>query len=186
MSGSVIGEGTTLYPNVTIYPKVEIGVQTRIHSGTVLGADGFGYEYDGGVHHKIWHCGGVKIGNHVEIGANSCVDGGAFYPTQVGDGCIIDNHVQIGHNAEIGRLVVVCGHTAISGSARIGDGVVFGGKSGIGPNMELGPGCQVAGGALVNCDWPAGVKLGGHPARELGQWMKGLAYIRKMSLGQKK
>jgi len=180
-----IGEGTVLYPNVTLYPFVELGKNCRIHSGTVIGSDGYGYHFHQGVHHKIWHMGGAKLGNDVEVGANSCIDGGTFSPTQIGDGCKFDNLVQVGHNCEFGRGVILCGQVAIGGSSSLGDFCVFGGKSGMGDHMKLGMGCQVAGGALVNNDWPDGSVLGGHPARPLKEWMKGLAYLRKESLKKK-
>jgi UDP-3-O-[3-hydroxymyristoyl] glucosamine N-acyltransferase len=181
-SYSEIGENSIIYPNVTLYRKVKLGANCRIHSGAVLGADGFGYHFYEGQHHKIWHYGGVEIGSDVEIGANSCVDCGTFVPTKIGRGSKIDNHVQIGHNVELDVGVIICGHVAIGGSSKIGAFTVFGGKSGMGDNMTLGKACQVAGGALVNTDWPDQTVLGGHPARPLKEWMRGLAYLRKHSL----
>jgi UDP-3-O-[3-hydroxymyristoyl] glucosamine N-acyltransferase len=181
-SGSVVGEGTILYPNVTIYRNVKIGANTKVHSGTVIGADGFGFHFHAGVHHKIYHLGGAIIGDGVEIGANSCVDGGTFSPTVVGDGSKLDNHVQIGHNCQLGRGVIVCGHVAIGGSTRVGDFTTFGGKAGTGHDLTIGSACQIAGGALVNCDWPDKSVVGGHPARPLKEWMRGLAFVRKESL----
>jgi UDP-3-O-[3-hydroxymyristoyl] glucosamine N-acyltransferase len=179
---STIGEGSTIFPNVTIYPFTSVGKSCRIHSGAVIGADGFGYVFNKGTHHKLWHLGGVILEDQVEIGALSAVDAGTLHPTRVGFGSKIDNHVQVGHNCQLGKGVILCGHVAIGGSSWIGDYCVFGGKSGMGPDIHLGPGCQVAGGALVNCDWPAQTALGGHPARPLREWMKGLAYLRKKSL----
>ncbi len=185
MDNCVIGSNCVLYPNTSIYPFVEMGDDVRIHSGSVIGADGFGYNHDAGVHHKVWHMGGVKIGNSVEVGANSQIDGGTFSPTVIGDGTKLDNNVQIGHNCRLGRGVMICGHVAIGGSSYLDDYTVFGGKSGMGDNMKLGKGCQVAGGALVNTDWPDGTVLGGHPARPLKEWMRGIAFVRKESLKKK-
>lgn len=184
MSYAKIAEGTEIFPNATVYPFVKIGKDCRIHSGSVIGADGFGYNFDKGIHHKVWHMGSVIIESNVEIGANSCVDQGTFGPTRIGAGTKIDNHVQIGHNVVLGRGVVICGHVAIGGSTKIGDYTVFGGKSGCGDGYVLGQACQIAGGALVNCDWPDGSVVAGHPARPLKEWMKGVAYLRKMSLGK--
>jgi UDP-3-O-[3-hydroxymyristoyl] glucosamine N-acyltransferase len=186
MSGSVIGENCVLYPNSSLHTNVKLGNRVRIHSGTVIGADGFGYYFKDGVHHKIWHMGGVEIGDDVEIGANSCVDGGTFFPTRIGAGSKIDNHVQIAHNDQVGRGVIICGHVAIGGSSTIGDFTVFGGKSALGDNVKLGKGVQVAGGAMVNTSWEDGAVLGGHPARPIKEWLKGLAFVRKASLGSKK
>lgn len=182
MAGTKVKKGTILYPGVTLYSHVTIGEFCRIHSGCVIGADGFGYFFQDGVHHKLWHYGGVIIGDHVELGAQTCVDGGTFYPTFIGNGTKIDNQVQIGHNCNIGNHVIICGQSAIGGSTAIGDYSVFGGKSGTGHGLKIGKQAQIAGGALVNCDWEDGAILGGHPARPLKEWMKGLAYLRKTSL----
>lgn len=177
-----IGEGTEIYPNVTIYPFTKIGKNTRIHAGATIGADGFGYNFDAGIHHKVWHFGGVIIGDNVEIGANSCVDMGTFSPTVIGLGSKIDNHVQVGHNCKLGNGVILCGHVAIGGSTALGDFTVVGGKAGFGNGLTLGKACQVAGGALVNCDWPDGSVVAGHPARPVKEWLKGVAWLRKESL----
>ncbi|OUR98621.1 hypothetical protein A9Q84_04180 [Halobacteriovorax marinus] len=182
MSGCKIAEGSEIFSNVVLYPFTTIGKNCRIHAGTVIGADGFGYNFHQGVHLKVWHLGNVIIGSNVEIGANSCVDRGTFSSTEIGDGTKIDNHVQVGHNVQLGAGVIICGHVAIGGSAILGDYCVMGGKSAIGDNFTLGKGVQVAGGGLVNCDWPDSVIVGGHPARPVKEWMKGLAFVRKESL----
>ncbi len=181
---SEIGEGTIIYPNVSIYPFSKIGKNCRFHSSVVIGSDGFGYTFNQGQHQKIWHMGGVEIHDDVEIGANSAVDAGTFSPTIIGSGTRIDNSVQIAHNCKVGRGCILCGHSGLAGSAVIEDYVVLGGKAGVGPDAHLGMGTQVAGAAMVNesAVWPAGSKLGGHPARDLKEWMRGFAYIRKMSL----
>jgi len=182
-----IGDNTKIYPHVTIYPFTKIGQNCRIHSGTVIGSDGFGYTFHQGKHVKIWHVGGVLIHQDVEIGSNSSIDCGTFSPTIIGEGTRIDNFVQIAHNCKVGKGCVLCGHVALAGSAVLEDYVVCGGKAGVGPDTYLGTGTQVAGGALVNegAIWPAGSKLGGHPARDLREWMKGFAYVRNMSLKEK-
>jgi UDP-3-O-[3-hydroxymyristoyl] glucosamine N-acyltransferase len=179
-----IGAGTVIYPHVSIYPFSKIGKNCRFHSGVVIGSDGFGYTFNQGQHQKIWHMGGVEIHDDVEIGANSAVDAGTFSPTIVGAGTRIDNFVQIAHNCKVGRGCILCGHAGLAGSAVIEDYVVLGGKAGVGPDAHLGMGTQVAGAAMVNegAIWPAGSKLGGHPARDLKEWMRGFAYIRKVSL----
>lgn len=194
MAGAVLGafsevsDNSVIYPNASIYPWVKIGKDCRIHSGAVIGADGFGYNFDKNtnIHQKVWHVGGVVIEEGVEIGANSAVDAGTFSPTIIGAGTKIDNMVQIGHNCRLGKGVVLCGHVAIGGSTTIGDFSVFGGKAGCGHGITLGKGVQVAGGALINCDWGDGSILGGHPARPLKEWMRGLAYLRKESLKETK
>ena len=149
----------------------------------VIGSDGFGYTFHQGQHKKIWHMGGVIIQDDVEIGSNSSVDMGTFSPTIIGAGTRIDNLVQVAHNCKIGKGCVLCGQSGVAGSAILEDFVVLGGRAAIGPDVHIGMGAQIAGGAKVTDGvWPAGSKLGGHPARDLREWMKGLAYVRKMSL----
>lgn len=182
MKGCRVGDNSVLYSNVTLYNFVNIGNGCRIHSGTVIGADGFGYNFDQGVHLKVWHFGGVVIGNDVEIGAHASIDTGTFSPTRIGDGTKIDNQVQIGHNCQIGLGVILCGHVGVAGSTKIGDFCVVGGSAGIGNDLTIGDRCQVAGFAGVNCDWPDDSIVGGHPARPVSEWLRGVAYIRKSSL----
>jgi len=185
MSGTKIKKNTVLYPNVTIYYDVEIGENCRLHSGVVIGADGFGYKNIDGIHRKIWHIGSVIIRNNVEIGALSSVDSGTFTPTIIGEGTIIDNQVQIGHNSQLGKGVILCGQSGTSGSAIVGDYTVCGGKSGISDGVTVGKNSQIAGNAMVNTSWPEKSILGGHPARPLREWLRGLAYVRKQVQGQK-
>lgn len=188
LSGSVIGsfseigEGTTVFPNVTIYPRTQIGNDCRIHSGTVIGADGFGYNFDKGVHHKVWHFGGVKIGNGVEIGSNTSVDQGTFSPTIIEDGVKIDNQVQVGHNVRIGAGVVLCGQSGLAGSSVVGNFSVFGGGAALAPDTSVGMACQIGGMAGVISDVEDNAIVAGFPARPIKEWLKGLAYIRKVTL----
>jgi UDP-3-O-[3-hydroxymyristoyl] glucosamine N-acyltransferase len=179
-----IGDYTKIYPNVSIYPFSKIGKNCRIHAGTVIGSDGFGYTFHQGHHTKIWHMGGVIIHDDVEMGSNCTVDAGTFSPTIIGSGCRLDNMVHIAHNVKLGRGCILCGQAGIAGSAILDDYVVLGGRAAVGPDSHLGMGTQVAGGAKVNeaAIWPAGSKLGGHPAKDLKEWMKGVAWVRKMSL----
>lgn len=175
-----IGKGTIIFPNVTIYPYVNIGDNCRIHSCSVIGADGFGYNFINGKHMKVWHFNGVTIKDDVEIGASSTVDGGAFEPTYIGPGTKIDNGVQVGHNCHIGDNCVICGQVAVAGSCVLEDYVVIGGRAGLSPNVFLGKGSQVAANAIVseNARWPAGSILGGTPAILLKDWMKYQAKLR--------
>lgn len=179
-----IGADSVLFPHVVLYPFTQIGQGVRIHANSTIGADGFGYVFDKGVHHKIWHTGGVIVHDQVEIGANSSVDMGTFTPTVIGRGTRIDNQVQIGHNTKIGTGCVLCGQAGIAGSAVLEDFVVLGGRAAIGPDAHIGKGCQIAGGAMVNesAVWPAGSVLGGHPARDIKEWMRTFAWVRKNAL----
>jgi UDP-3-O-[3-hydroxymyristoyl] glucosamine N-acyltransferase len=182
-----IGENTKIYPNVTVYPFTKIGKNCRFHSNVTIGGDGFGYTFHQGTHVKIWHMGGVNIHDDVEIGSNSSVDMGTFSPTIIGSGTRIDNLVQIAHNCKIGRGCVICGQSGLAGSVVLEDYVILGGRAAVGPDSHIGMATQIAGGAMVNesVTVPAQSKLGGHPAKDLKEWMKGVAWVRKMSLGEK-
>jgi UDP-3-O-[3-hydroxymyristoyl] glucosamine N-acyltransferase len=179
-----IGEHSVLYPNVTVMPFTKIGKHVRIHANTTIGSDGFGYVFDKGVHHKIWHMGGVEIQDRVEIGSNCSIDMGAFTATVIGAGSKIDNQVQIAHNVKIGKGCILCGQAGVAGSAVLEDYVVLGGRAAIGPDAHIGQATQVAGGAMVNegARWPQGSILGGHPARDIKEWMKTFAWVRKNAL----
>lgn len=186
-SGAVIGSHTVIekeceiFPNVTIYHNVKIGERCRIHAGSNIGTDGFGYNFDQGVHHKIYHAGGVIIENDVEVGSGCDIDCGTFSPTVIGEGCKLDNQVHVAHNVKLGKGVLLCAGVAIAGSSRIGDYSVFGGMSGMADNYVIGNECQIGGGAKVTGNWPDKSILSGHPARPLKEWLKGVAYLRKIT-----
>ena len=186
MSGATILEGAEIFPNVVIYRNVKIGKNVRIHANCSIGADGFGYNFSKGEHLKVWHMGSVIIDENVEIGAGSCIDGGTFSPTIIGAGSKIDNQVQIGHNCRLGKGVIMCGQSGLAGSCTLHDYVVLGGKAVIGPGVTIGTGAQVAGNAGVISDVAAGETVGGFPARDVKEWMKGVAYLRKLSLNKNK
>lgn len=138
-AGSSVGAGTRLFPNVTLYHNVRIGDRSILHSGAVVGADGFGFEPDWSAMKmvKIPQIYGVVIGNDVEIGAGSTIDRGALNDTVLGDGVKLDNQVQIGHGTRIGANTVISGCTAIAGSTRIGSYCLIGGAVGIIDNIEI-------------------------------------------------
>ena len=133
-----VGAGAWLHPHVVLYDDVALGERVEVHSGAVLGADGFGYAPTAHGLVKIPQVGGVTIGDDVEIGANSCVDRAALEMTRVGAGTKIDNLAQIGHNVTLGRHDVICAQSGIAGSAVLGDGVVLGGQVGV--NWSAMPG----------------------------------------------
>ena len=178
-----IGDNSKIYGNVTIYPFTKIGKGCRIHSGTVIGADGFGYTFHQGQHHKIWHMGGVEISDDVEIGSNTSIDQGTFTPTRIGAGTRIDNLVQIAHNCKIGKGCILCGQVGLAGSVTFEDFVVVGGQAAIGPDAHIGMGTQIGGkaGVMEGAVWPAGSKIAGFPARDLKEWLRGLALAKKLA-----
>lgn len=128
---SQLGKNSKLYSGVTIYNKVCIGDNSIIHSGTVIGADGFGFAFDGEASVKIHQLGGVVIGDDVEIGANTTIDRGAIEDTIIGDGVKMDNQVQIAHNVKIGDHTMLCGCAGVGGSTVIGKYCIIGGGVGV-------------------------------------------------------
>ena len=164
-----IGENCILYPNITCYPYTTIKNNVRIHAGTVLGTDGFGYNFFDGKHQKVWHFSGVIIHNDVEIGCNSMIDAGAFTPTEIGFGSKIDNDVQISHNVKVREHVIICGKTGLAGSVEAKNYSAFGAGAGVAPAAIIEEGVQIAARAVVseNAVIPKGSVFAGHPARPL-------------------
>lgn len=177
--GCRIGSDCWLYPRVVLYDGVTLGDRVILHAGCVIGADGFGYELDVEGHEKFPQLGTVRIGNGVEIGANSCVDRAALAVTEIGEGTKIDNQVHIAHNCTIGKHVVIAAQTGLSGGVVVGDHALLGGQIGIGDKARieahavLGSGC----GVLPHKVIPAGEPYWGTPARPLREYLKGLAHL---------
>ena len=134
-----IGDGSQIHSNVVLYHQIQIGNQCIIHANAVIGADGFGFEFDpaAGRLVKIPQVYGVRIGDQVELGAGTTIDRGALTDTEVGAGVKIDNQVQIGHGTKIGAHTVISGATAIAGSTRIGQYCMIGGAVGIIDNLTI-------------------------------------------------
>jgi len=151
-----------------------------VHSGARLGADGFGYVWDGGAHRKVPQVGGVRLGADVEVGANTTIDRGSIGDTVVGDGSKIDNLVQIGHNCRIGRHVIIVSQVGISGSTRVGDGAVLGGQAGVQGHIEIGAGARVGGQAGVTASVAPGETVSGYPARPHREALKVQAATMKL------
>ena len=160
-----VGAGTVLHPHVTLYPRTEVGQRARIHAGTVIGSDGFGYVLDGGVHRKVPQVGNVIIGDDVEIGANVTIDRGALGPTVIGKGTKIDNLVQIGHNVQIGEHCIVISQVGVAGSSKLGNYVILAGQAGIAGHLKLGDKVTVGAQAGVMHDIPDGQMWLGSPAQ---------------------
>ncbi len=178
-AGAVVGEGCVLHANVVLYPGVHLGKRVILHAGCVLGADGFGYAWDGQVHQKVPQVGTVEIGDDCELGANCCVDRGTFGATRLGRGCILDNQVQVGHNCVVGDFAVLCGQVGLAGSSTIESGAMLGGQVGVGDHLTIGAGAQVGGGSKVFSNVPAGAKVAGFPAVDVAKHLRNAARIRK-------
>jgi len=142
-AGASLGDDTVLYPGVVVRRGCRIGRRCRVHPNAVIGADGFGYYHDDGVHHKVPHAGTVVVGDDVEIGACTCIDRAKFGATVIGDGSKIDNLVQIAHNVQLGRGVLAASLVGVAGSTRIGDYVMLGGHVGIRDNISIGDGARI-------------------------------------------
>lgn len=169
----LVGAGSVLHPHVVLYDDTELGERVTVHSGTVLGADGFGYVSRADGHHKVPQVGRVVIGDDVEVGALSAVDRATVGATRVGAGSKIDNLVQVGHNVEVGRAALLCGQAGVAGSTRLGDGVVLAGQAGVSGHLDLGDRVQVAAASPVVRDVPAGTVVSSTvPAIEVGRWRR--------------
>lgn len=160
-----MGEDVMLFPNVTLYAQTVLGNRVRIHAGTVIGSDGFGYVQDGGIHRKVPQIGNVIVHDDVEIGANVTVDRGALGPTVIGKGTKIDNLVQIAHNVNIGEHCIVVAQVGISGSTRLGNFVVIAGQVGLAGHLKIGNRVTVAAQSGVMNNIPDGEKWFGTPAQ---------------------
>ncbi len=162
---SVIGADSQLFPNVVLYAQTQVGQRVRIHSGAVIGADGFGYVFDAGIHRKVPQVGQVIIHDDVEIGANTAIDRGALGPTVIGKGAKIDNLAQIAHNVTVGEHCLVVAQVGIAGSTKIGNYTTLAGQVGIAGHLKIGHKVIVAAQSGVMHDIPDGGKWLGAPAQ---------------------
>ncbi|HEY1423953.1 MAG TPA: UDP-3-O-(3-hydroxymyristoyl)glucosamine N-acyltransferase [Candidatus Acidoferrum sp.] len=136
-AGSWIGGNCRIHPRVTLYANTRVGNRVEIHSGAVIGADGFGYAYGEGRQWKFPQAGIVEIGDDVEIGANTTIDRGSLDDTRIAEGVKLDNLVHVGHNVQIGAHTVIAAQTGISGSSSLGHHVIVGGQVGIADHCTL-------------------------------------------------
>jgi len=170
--GAEIGDDTLIYSNVTIYDGCIVGKRCILHSGVVIGADGFGFAQVGGKHRKIPQIGIARIEDDVEIGANTCIDRAALGETVIGEGTKIDNQVQIGHNVRIGKHCLVVSQVGIAGSTEVGDYAVLAGQAGVAGHLKIGSRAQIGGSTAVFHDVPDGVKVMGNPALEFREFAR--------------
>jgi UDP-3-O-[3-hydroxymyristoyl] glucosamine N-acyltransferase len=171
-AGCWIGENCRIHSRVTLYSGVRLGNRVEIHSGAVIGADGFGYAFGEGKHWKFPQAGIVEIADDVEIGANSTIDRGSLDDTRIAEGAKLDNLVHVGHNCQIGAHTVIAAQTGISGSSVLGRNVVVGGQVGIADHCRLED-RSVAGaqaGIPTGKTIRGGQTVWGTPAREIGKF----------------
>ena len=199
--GARIGRGTRVGANSVIGPGVQIGRdcfiganvsiafaligdRVRLFSGARIGEAGFGAARSKAGPVDIPQLGRVILQDGVTVGANSCIDRGAYDDTVVGENTKIDNLVMIAHNCVIGRNCLLAAHTGISGSCIVGDNVMFGGQAGVGDHIRIGDGARVAGGAGVLADIPAGETWSGYPAKPIRQSLREAVWLAKQASGR--
>lgn len=185
-AGSFVGRGAVLGPDCELLPRVvvgahcRLGARVRLHSGVVLGSDGFGYLQLEGKHVKVPQVGSVVVEDDVEIGANTAIDRARFGETRIGKGTKIDNLVQVAHNVVMGENCILVSQTGISGSTKIGDRVVFWGQSAAVGHVQVGDDSFVGGRAAVSKDLPSGSRVRGAPAYDFTQCLRDEALVRRL------
>ena len=176
-----IGKNTFLHPNVSLYANVTLGADCIIHSGVILGSDGFGFAQHQQTWVKIPHIGGLKIGNGVEIGANTSIDRGLMTDTVIQDGVIIDNLVHIAHNVQIGAYTAIAACVGIAGSAKIGQYCQIGGGSLINGHITIADYTYfIAGSQVASSIKKSGLYASAIPAKEYARWVKNVARFHQL------
>jgi UDP-3-O-[3-hydroxymyristoyl] glucosamine N-acyltransferase len=176
---TTIGAECLVYPNVTIRERSKIGDRVILHSGAVVGSDGFGFEMAAAGHKKVPQIGIVQIDNDVEIGANTTIDRARFGRTWIQEGAKIDNLVQIAHNVVIGKHSIIVAQVGIAGSVRIGAGVIIGGQAGIIGHIEIDDGTLIGAQTGVSKSLHGGTWWA-TPAVPLKESMEHLAWVRRL------
>lgn len=190
-ANTVIGKGVTIGRNCVIAGNCTIecsylGDEVVLHAGVRIGCEGFGWLDFGKSNRKVPQLGRVILQDGVEVGANTTIDRGALGDTVIGEGSKIDNLVQIGHNCRIGRYCLIAAQSGLSGSTILEDGVLLGGGAGTSGHLTIGAGSIVYGRAGVSKSWPAGSKLFGAPARDIKDYWREAAMLRRLSKGEQR
>jgi UDP-3-O-[3-hydroxymyristoyl] glucosamine N-acyltransferase len=180
-AGAAIGDGTRLAPRVTVGDACVVGARGILHSGVVIGADGFGFAPSQGTWVKIEQLGAVRIGDDVEIGANTCIDRGALDDTVLDDGVKLDNLIQVGHNVHIGAHSAMAGCVGIAGSAKIGRHCTAGGGAIILGHLELVDHVHITAATVVTRSiLKPGQYSGLFPFDDNASWEKNAATLRQL------
>ena len=175
-----VGAGSILHPHSVLYDGTQVGERCIVHSGVVLGGDGFGYATHGGRHVKVPQVGRLVVEDDVEIGANSTLDRALLEETRIGAGTKIDNLVMVAHNVKIGKSCLLVAQSGIAGSTQIGEGVVLAGQAGVAGHVRVGSGARVAAKSAVFKNVPDGEQVAGIPAIEAGQWRRQQALVGRL------
>ncbi len=176
--GATIDDDTILYPGVKVYHRCHIGKRCIIHSGAVIGADGFGFAPVGDTYAKIPQLGVVEIADDVEIGANTTVDRSTMGATRIARGVKLDNLIQIAHNCEVGQNTVMASQVGIAGSTKVGANCMFGGQVGLAGHIHVGDRVMVGAQSGIAGDVPSDSKLMGAPAIDMRQWRRQTVHIK--------
>jgi UDP-3-O-[3-hydroxymyristoyl] glucosamine N-acyltransferase len=180
--GTRIGADSQLTSHVTLYAGVSIGERCILHAGAVVGADGFGFAPNAGVWVKIPQVGSVRVGDDVEIGANTTIDRGAIDDTVIENGVKLDNQIQVGHNVIIGAHTIIAACTGISGSTVIGQRCMIGGMVGFAGHLKIADDVEVTGCTLVSASIKQpGIYSSGMPAVEARLWRRMVAHLRRLA-----
>jgi UDP-3-O-[3-hydroxymyristoyl] glucosamine N-acyltransferase len=159
-----MGDDVWLFPNVILYARSRLGHRVRIHAGTIIGSDGYGYVFDAGQHRKVLQLGNVVIHDDVEIGSNTCIDRGALGSTVIGRGTKIDNLVQVAHNVVVGEGCLLVGQSGFAGSTTLGNFAVIAAQAGVAGHLKIGNQVTIGAKSGVMHDIPDGQKWMGLPA----------------------
>ena len=176
-----IGAGTLIHPNVTLYHETRISEGCIIHSGTVIGCDGYGFAHTKlGEHIKIYQNGNVVIEEDVEIGANCTIDRAVFGSTIIRKGTKLDNLIQIAHNCDVGAHTLMAAQVGLAGSSKLGRNVVMGGQSGTAGHLKIGDFATIAGKGGVTKSLEGGKTYAGFPAIEIRLWRRMQAVLMRL------
>ena len=177
-----IGDDSCLYPGVVVYPGCSIGARAILHAGAVIGADGFGIAKDGGRWIKIPQIGSVRIGDDVEVGANTTIDRGAIDDTVIEDGVKLDNQIQIGHNCHVGAHTAMAGCVGVAGSARIGRYCTIGGGTMILGHLTIADHVHVSAATVISRSiHKPGTYTGVFPFDDHKSWARNAAWVRHLA-----
>lgn len=183
--GVSIGEHTHISSHACI-SHAEIGNHVIIHRGVKIGQDGFGFAMGAGGHVKVPQLGRVMIHDHVEIGANACIDRGAGPDTVIGMGAKIDNLVQIGHNVQVGAHAVIVAQAGVAGSSQVGDYAILAGQVGVAGHLTIGAGAKIAAQSGVISDVAPGASMGGYPALPITEWQRQAVTLGRLTKRKKR
>jgi len=178
---ATVGDSTRIYPRVTLLRDCHVGAHTIVHSGAVIGSDGFGYQVTQEGLRKVPHVGSVHIGNHVEIGAGCCIDRATFDATIISDGCKLDNMVHVAHNVTIGASTAILAHTSIGGGAKIGSGCQIGGQVAIKDGVTIGDGAKIVSKSAVTKDIAQKAVVCGQPAQDFRAWKREYSALKSVT-----